>query len=98
MSQLNKCLPNFVIHLKRCYILLFSGFRRQQLRLRAARTVPVALRSRGSEHGLAGAVGDRGLQTASALTQRRSVQEDIRHLHRIQRDRFEDRQRAKVIT
>ena len=93
-----KFLPYFVIHLKHFYILLFLGFRRQQLRLRAARTVPVALRARGPEHGLVSAVGDRGLQAASALTQRRSVQEDIRHLHRIQRDRLEDRQRAKVIT
>ncbi len=75
-----------------------SGFGRQQLRLRAARAVPVALRARGPKHGLVGAVGDRGLQAASALAQRRSFQEDIRNINRFQGDRLEDRQRAEVIT
>ena len=42
-------------------------------------------------------MGDRGLQAAQALTQRGQVQTYLRHLHRIQGDRIENRQRAETV-
>ena len=83
---------------KCCFVFLSKGPRLQQLRLRAAREVPPPLRARRPQHGLAGPVGDRGLQVAATLAQRRPVQTDFRNFHRIQRDRFENCQRTKIIT
>lgn len=50
-----------------------QGAGREQLRLRAARAVPVAVRARRSEHGQPRAVGDRGLQAAPIVAQRCSI-------------------------
>jgi len=43
------------------------------LRLRTARALPVAVRARRPEHRLAGPVGDRGVQAAQAVAERRPV-------------------------
>ena len=77
--------------------MFFQGARYQQLRLRAARAIPAALRARRPQHGLVGAVGDRGVQAAEAVTQRRPVQANLRNLHRVQRNRVKDRQRTQVV-
>lgn len=50
-----------------------EGAGRQQLRLRAARALPVAVRARRPKHRQPGAVGDRGVQAAPAVAQRRPV-------------------------
>lgn len=55
------------------------------------------MRARRPQHGLAGAVGDRGVQAAKALTQRRQVQENLRHFHRVQGNRVQDCQRTQVV-
>lgn len=54
-----------------------AGARREQLRLRAARAVPAAVRARRPQRGLPGAVGDRGLQAAATVAQRRALQANI---------------------
>lgn len=51
----------------------YTGAGRQQLRLRTARALPVAVRARRPEHRLAGPVGDRGVQAAQAVAERRPV-------------------------
>jgi len=43
---------------------IFAGFGREQLRLRTTGALPVVVRSRRSESGFAGPVGDRGVQVA----------------------------------
>ena len=84
--------------LTHCYFYFaLAGFGCQQLWLRAAGAVPAALRSRRPQRRHAGPVGDRGLQAAQALTQRGQVQTHLRHLHRIQGDRIENRQRAETV-
>ena len=55
------------------------------------------MRARRPQHGLAGAVGDRGVQAAKALAQRRQVQENLRHFHRVQGNRVQDCQRTQVV-
>ena len=84
--------------LTHCYFYFaLAGFGCQQLWLRAAGAVPAALRSRRPQRRHAGPVGDRGLQAAQALTQRGQVQTHLRHLHRIQGDRIQNRQRAETV-
>ena len=71
--------------------------RREQLRLRAARPLPVAVRARRPEHRQPRPVGDGGVQAAAALAQRGEVQEDLRHVDRLQEHRVEDRQRVEAV-
>lgn len=75
-----------------------AGVGRQQLRLRTTRAVPVALRARRSQHRLAGSMGDRGVQAAQAVAQRRPVQAHIGHVHRVQEHRVENSQRPETLT
>ncbi|XP_077537658.1 MAP/microtubule affinity-regulating kinase 3-like isoform X12 [Haemaphysalis longicornis] len=70
----------------------------QQLRLRAAREVPAAVRARGPQHGLTGPVGDRGVQAAAPVAQRGALQAHLRHLHRLQEHRLQGGQRAQALT
>lgn len=74
-----------------------QGARYQQLRLRAAREVPPALRARRPQHRLAGAVGDGGVQAAAPLAQRRALQAHLGHVDRLQEHCLEDCQRAQVV-
>lgn len=60
-----------------------KGPGRQQLRLRAARTLPAVLRPRRRAAGQPGPVGDGGVQVAPFVSQRRALQEDIGHVHRL---------------
>lgn len=55
-----------------------QGAGRQQLRLRAAGALPAAVRARRPQHRQPGPVGDRGVQAAQAVAQRRAIQEDFR--------------------
>lgn len=75
-----------------------AGARRQQLRLRATRTLLAAVRPRRPQHRLSRPMGDRGLQAAPPLAQRRTLQAHLRHLDRLQEHRVEDRQRAETVT
>ncbi len=79
-------------------VLFDAGTGRQQLRLRTTGEVPAALRARRPEHGLAGAVGDRSVQTASPVVERRSFQAHLRHIHRLQEHCFQDRERVETVT
>lgn len=56
------------------------------------------MRARRPEHRLAGAVGDRGVQAAAAVAQRRPLQAHLGHLHRIQEHRLENRRRTQAVT
>lgn len=47
--------------------------------------------ARGPEHGLAGAVGDRGVQAAAPFAQRSPLQAHLRHFHWLQEHRVQDR-------
>jgi len=42
-------------------------------------------------------VGDGGLQAAEALLERRQIQENIRHFHRLQEHCIKARQRAETL-
>lgn len=53
---------------------------------------------RGPKHRLPCPVGDRGLQAAQALAQRRPVQAHLRHIHRVQEHRIQDRQRPQALS
>lgn len=56
------------------------------------------MRARGPEHGLAGTVGDRGVQAAATVAQRSPLQAHLRHIHRLQEHRVQDRQRTQTVT
>ena len=79
----------------RFWVVLGTG--RKQLRLRAARALPAAVRARRPAGRVPRPVGDRGVQAAKALSQRRPLQEDLGHLHWLQEHRLQDRQRAQAI-
>lgn len=56
------------------------------------------MRARRPQRGLAGAVGDRGLQAAAPLAQRGALQEDIRNKHRLQEHCVKDSERTQAVT
>lgn len=63
-------------------ILPIVGVGRQQMSVRATRAVPVAVRARRGGDGQPSAMGDRGLQAATAFLERGAVQAYIRHVDR----------------
>lgn len=66
--------------------------------VRAARTVPAAVRTRRGGDGQPGAMGDRSLQTATTFPERGAVQAYLRHVDRFQKYRQQDRERAQAVT
>lgn len=77
---------------------LLPGARRQQMPVRAARAVPVAVRARRGGDGQPSAVGDRGLQAATTFSERSAVQAHLRHVNRFQKYRQQNRERAQAVT
>lgn len=55
------------------------------------------MRPRRPQHGLSGAVGDRGLQAAAPVPERGALQAHLRHIHRVQEHRIQDRQRPQAL-
>lgn len=62
--------------------IVIAGAGCQQVPVRATRAVPIAVRARRGGDGQPSAVGDRGLQTATALPERGAVQAYLRHVDR----------------
>lgn len=54
--------------------------------------------SRRSQHRLAGAMGDRGVQTAAAVAERSALQAHLGHLDRLQEHCLQDSQRVETVT
>lgn len=77
---------------------VIAGIGRQQVPVRAARTISVAVRARRSGDGQPGTVGDRSLQTATTFPERRAVQAYFRHVDRLQEYCQQDRERAQAVT
>lgn len=74
-----------------------EGARSEQLRLRAERAIPAALRPRWPKNRLGRPVGDGGLQAASSLPQRGPLQTHLWHIYRFQEYRVENRRRVEAV-
>lgn len=75
-----------------------QGARLQQLRVRAARALHAAVRVGQPGPRRLRPVGDGGVQAAAALPQRRALQADLRHVHRLQEHCLKDCQRAQTVS
>lgn len=73
-----------------CFLVVFTGLGRQQLRLRTAGAVLVAVCARGSKHRLVGPVGDRSVQAAKAVAEWRSLQTYLRNVDWLQEHCFKN--------
>lgn len=54
--------------------------------------------SRRPQHRLAGAMGDRGVQTAAAVAERGALQAHLGHVDRLQEHCLQDSQRVETVT
>lgn len=75
-----------------------QGARLQQLRVRAARALHAAVRVGQPGPRRLRPVGDGGVQAPAALPQRRALQTDLGHVHRLQEHCLKDCQRAQTVS
>lgn len=66
--------------------------------VRAARKISPAMRPRRRGDGQSGAMGDRGLQTATSIVERCTLQTNFGNIDRLQEYCEQDRQRAQAVT
>ena len=88
---------NFLACARKLIQINFTGFGRQQLRLRAKRTFPFTVRAWWPQHRFSSSMGNRSLQIATPIFERGQIQKDIRYLDWFQRDCVQNSQWAQAL-